>query len=100
MKLRSPHFKVLWNPSHKPGEGKKLSELDVKKGSWEFSSVFRDTVVAHEWNITPSEFWSKESEEQALMIAFIETRNSMDTIDSDTSINSLHLPPSTAGIKR
>jgi len=56
-------------------------------------------VIAHEWNLTPTEFWDRELEEQAIMIAFIETRNSMDV--KDTEVTPMpQIPPSMAGIKR
>jgi len=72
-------FRVQWNPSHKEGEGKNLTALvPERKGPWEFSSVFRDVTAAHEWGLTPDQFWEHSLADQALMIAFVVIRGDME----------------------
>ena len=79
---------MTWNPEHKLGKGTPLEKIEIRSGSWEFSTIYRDCLVAHEWNMIPTEFWELTAEEQSIMIAFIEAKNTMEnheiTLKKDT----------------
>jgi hypothetical protein len=38
-------------------------------------------MIAHEWGLTPNEFWSKDLDDQALMIAYIVAKNEMEAYE-------------------
>jgi hypothetical protein len=59
--------------------------LKIKTGSWEFSTVYRDCLVAFEWHKDPEEFWNMSEETQAVMIAFVESKGSMEYMESQQS---------------
>jgi len=76
---RRIHFKIRWNPGHK-GSGVALKDLPVETGSWEYSPIFRDVLVAKEWGFQdPLEFWAKSPVSRAYMIAFVEASGAMES---------------------
>ena len=70
---------MKWNPSHQPNEGTEIAKLPIRKGSWEYSPIFEEVRTAKAWGLTISQFWELPDEEQAMMIACIQTEGQMET---------------------
>jgi len=56
-------------------KGTPLSKLRIKAGEWEHSQRFAEITAAYEWKLTPSEFWALPEEDQAYMLAYLQTKN-------------------------
>jgi len=72
---------VILNPSHQKGKGTPVKNLKIPRGSWEYSELFRDILVAKDWGLDPIEFWNRSKLSRALMIAFTEENAAMDGFD-------------------
>lgn len=72
----------MWNPK---GLQKPVPLMDLKesKGNWEYSELYRDIVVAKEWNLDPIEFWNKPRLSRLFMIAYCETSGSIQSFEMD-----------------
>jgi hypothetical protein len=73
------------NPTHRKGKGKLLEDFESPKGLWEYSEVYRDVLVAHEWNMKPEQFWSSSRISRAFMIAYCEATGAMQSIEMKQS---------------
>jgi len=70
------------NPTHQKGKEKSLDDFDPPKGIWEYSEVYRDVLVAHEWNLKPGQFWESDRVSRAFMIAYCEVTGAMQAIET------------------
>jgi hypothetical protein len=61
--------------------GVALDNLPLAQGKWEYSEVYRDTVVAKDWGLTPMEFWSKSPLDQAFMIVHTQSSGAMESFE-------------------
>ena len=56
-----------------------LEKLRVKKGRWRHSVRFSEVHAAHEWSMSPSEFWNCSEQDQAFMIQYCNTVRQMES---------------------
>jgi hypothetical protein len=67
-------------------EAVRLTDLPKALGPWEFNNVFRDVRVAYKWGLEdPQKFWEKPEKLQALMIAYIEAEDAMQSYEQINS---------------
>lgn len=70
----------MWNPEHKD-KPIPLKDIPIQRGSWEYSELYRDVMVAKEWNLDPMEFWSKPRLSRLFMIAYCEANATMESFE-------------------
>jgi len=56
-------------------------EKRLPEGDWKVSPVFTQVGAAHDWGMTPSEFYDLSKEDQGTMIAYTKTRRVMADVE-------------------
>jgi len=56
--------------------------LIIEAGDWEYSELYRDVHIAHEWGFKdPAEFWKLSKTSRTIMTAYIEASGAMSSYD-------------------
>src|SRR5690554_6429659 len=75
---RRPPFGIRWRGP----DGTPLASLAVEAGDWWFSRRFAEVDAAHDWGLTPSEFWAASEADQVYMLAYTRARARMSAWDA------------------
>ena len=74
-----------------------LRQLKLQRGPWKHSERFTQVHVAHEWNLTPSEFFALDSFDQAYMAQYTLSIDKMLQYERDKAERKLALSRHRAG---
>jgi hypothetical protein len=74
--------------------GKRLAELRIERGPWTVGERFAAVETAHDWGLTPSQFWAASEDDQAYMMAYTRSVGQMARYERQ-----VQEPPRRSGIR-